>query len=98
MLAMSIGVRETSDGVEFEIRVVPRAAKTEIVGQMDGALKVRISAPPVDGAANAELVKLFAKTLGVARSNVEIVSGLASKAKLIRVMGVTAEAVRDALG
>lgn len=93
-----IAVVENKGSVEFQIRVVPRASKTEIVGEMDGAVKVRVSSPPVDGAANSELVRLFAKTLGVARSDVEIVSGLASKTKRIRVMGVTADAVQDALG
>ncbi len=93
-----IAVVENKGSVEFQIRVVPRASKTEIAGEMDGAVKVRVSSPPVDGAANSELVRLFAKTLGVARSDVEIVSGLASKTKRIRVMGVTADAVQDALG
>ena len=93
-----IGIVENKGSVEFQIRVVPRASKTEIVGEMDGAVRVRVSSAPVDGAANAELIKLFAKTLGVARSNVEIVSGLASKTKRIRVTGVTTEAVQDAFG
>ncbi len=93
-----IEIVENNGMAEFQIRVVPRASKTEIVGEMGGAVKVRVSSPPVDGAANAELIKLFAKRFGVAKSNVEIVSGLASKSKRIRVTGVTAEAVQDALG
>ncbi len=93
-----IDINELNGGVEFQIRVVPRASKTEIVGELAGAMKVRISSPPVDGAANAELVKLFAKTLGVAKSSVEIVSGQTSKAKRIRITGVTAEQMRTAVG
>lgn len=93
-----IAINEVSGAVEFQIRVIPRASKTEIVGEMAGALKVRVTSPPVDGAANAELVKLFAKTLGVAKSNVEIVSGQTSKTKRIRITGVTAEQMRNAVG
>lgn len=93
-----VEIEEVKNGVEFKLRVVPRASKTEIVGEMAGAVKVRVSSPPVDGAANAELVKLFAKRFGVAKSNVEIVSGQTSRAKRIRIIGVTAEQMRNALG
>lgn len=93
-----IEIRENSGGVVFSVRVVPRASKTEIVGEMEGAVKVRVASPPVDGAANENVTKLFARTLGVARSSVEIVSGHTSKAKQIRIDGVTAEEVRIALG
>lgn len=84
--------------VTFAVRVVPRASKTEIVGELDGAVKVRVASPPVDGAANAELIKLFAKKLGVAKSSVEIVSGQASRTKHLRITGVTVEQVRNAVG
>lgn len=73
--------------VTFNVRVVPRASKSEIVGEHDGALKVRIASPPVDGAANEELIRLLAKTFGVAKSTVEILSGLTSKLKQVRVEG-----------
>ena len=79
---------EKDDAVTFDVRVVTRASLSEIVGEHDGALKVRIAAPPVDGAANAELKKLLAKVFGVSRSQIEIISGLASKTKRIRVMSV----------
>ena len=69
--------------VRVTIRVVPRASKSEIVGMVDGVLKVRITAPPVDGAANAEIIKLFSKTFGVSRSDVTIVSGETSRNKRI---------------
>jgi len=71
----------------LDIRVIPRASKTQIVGMHDGALKVRIAAPPVDGAANAELVKLLAKAFGVSKSSIEIISGETSKTKRIRITG-----------
>ncbi|MGH9942071.1 MAG: DUF167 domain-containing protein [Pyrinomonadaceae bacterium] len=72
---------ETVGALAFEVRVVPRASKSEIVGEYDGALKVRVAAPPVDGAANAELVRTLAKALNVSPRAVEIVSGHASKTK-----------------
>ena len=80
------------------LQVVPRSSRSEIVGEHNGALKVRLASPPVDGAANAEAVKLLAKALGVARSAVTIVGGHASKAKQMRVNGVTAATARAILG
>lgn len=86
-----IEITEKDGAVTFAVRVVPRASRTEIAGEMDGALRVRISAPPVDGAANDEVIKFFAKRLGVSRSSVDIVSGHTSKSKLLRIYGITAE-------
>lgn len=83
-----IDVKESGGAVTFSVRVVPRASKTEIVGEHDGALKVRIAAPPVEGAANEELIKFFAKTFGVAKSSVEIVSGEQGRKKTVRIVGV----------
>jgi uncharacterized protein (TIGR00251 family) len=93
-----IVLSEKDGSVGFSVRVVPRASRSEIVGEHDGALKVRIAAPPVDGAANEELVKVLAKTLGVAKSSVEIAGGETSKTKQIRITGVTAAELRNRLG
>ena len=82
----------------FSVRVVPRSSRSEIVGEHDDAVKVRLSSPPIDGAANAELIRLFAKKLNVARSNISIVSGGTSKTKRLKVIGVTAEQLRNAIG
>ncbi len=71
--------------VVLSVSVVPRASKSEVVGELDGVLKVRIAAPPVDGAANKELIKVLAKKFGVAKSKVSVVSGLSSKNKRVRV-------------
>ncbi len=67
----------------FLVYVVPRASRSEIVGEHNGALRVRLAAPPVDGAANRELISLLAKSLSVSRSQVEIKSGHASKLKRV---------------
>jgi uncharacterized protein (TIGR00251 family) len=82
---------ENEDSLVFTIKVVPRASKSEIVGEMGGALKIRIASPPVDGAANAELVKLLAKTFGVSKSDVEIIGGETSKTKQIKINGAGGE-------
>ena len=73
------------------VRVIPRASKSEIVGEIEGSLKVKISAPPMDGAANEEVIKLLAKSFEVAKSALSIVSGATSKTKRVRVIGATPE-------
>jgi len=82
---------EKDGNLIFTARVVPRASKSEIVGELDGALKIRIAAPPVDGAANAELIKLLAKTFEVSKSEIEITSGQTSKTKQIKITNKTHE-------
>ena len=89
---------DRDNGIEFTVRVIPRSSRSEIVGEFDGAVKVRLSSPPVDGAANTELVKLFAKKLGVARSAIAIVKGETSRTKQLKADGVTAEKLRSVLG
>lgn len=69
------------------VRVVPRAARSGITGVHDGALKVRVNAPPVEGAANEELTRTLARALGVAPRAVEIIGGQTSKLKRVRVSG-----------
>lgn len=90
-----IDLTEKDGGVIFAVRVVPRASKSEIAGEYDKALKVRIASPPVDGAANAELTRFLARSFGVPRSAVEILSGHTAKAKQIRISGLTAAELRD---
>jgi len=86
-----INYSEKSCAIIFAVRVVPRASKSEIVGEHNGALKVRIASPPVDGAANAELIKVFAKFFDVSKSHVEIIGGQTSKTKQIKISNLTAE-------
>ena len=78
--------------------MVPRASKSEIVGELEGSLKLRIAAPPVDGAANQEVVRLLAKSLDVSRSSVSIVAGETSKTKRVRVVGITPERLLQLAG
>jgi uncharacterized protein (TIGR00251 family) len=86
---MMIDYSEKDGSLTFNVRVVPRASRSEIVGEHDGALRVRIAAPPVDGAANEELVRLLARKLRVSRGAIEITGGLTSKLKVITVTGVS---------
>jgi uncharacterized protein (TIGR00251 family) len=88
---------EKDNALIFSVRVAPRASKSEIVGEHDGALKVRIASPPVDGAANAELIKLLAKTFNVSKSEVEIVGGQTSKNKQIKISNVKSEKLPEIL-
>jgi uncharacterized protein len=76
----------------------PRAARTEIAGERDGAVLVRVTEPPVDGRANAALVKLIAKRVGVARGRVAVVGGERSRDKLLRVAGIEPAELRRSLG
>ena len=89
---------EEADSIAFNIRVVPRASKSEVVGELDGDLKVRIAAPPVDGAANEEIVKLIAKQFSRPRADVEIVRGEASRSKRVRVRGGTVKRLLELAG
>jgi uncharacterized protein len=78
------------DGVLLEVSVQPRASRSEIVGLHDGRLRLRIAAPPVDGAANAEVIAVLAKTLGVSKSQIDIVSGQTGRRKRVLVRGSVA--------
>lgn len=84
---------EKDDSVIFKVRVIPRASKNEIVGEYDEFLKVKLAAPPVDGAANKALVKILAKALGVSKSEVVILRGEMSKTKTIEVSKLTLNAL-----
>lgn len=76
------------------MRVIAQSSKSEIVGEHDGALKIRIAAPPVGGAANAELIKILAKHFGAAKSRIEILKGQTSKIKQIKIGGARATNLR----
>lgn len=77
-----------SAAVMLGVRVQPRASRNEAALQPDGSLKVRLTAPPVDGAANEALVKFLADTFSVSRSQVELVSGQTGRQKIVRISGI----------
>jgi hypothetical protein len=84
----------TADGVVLNIRVVPRASKTGVQGVLGNALKIRLQAPPVDGKANAALVKFLADTLGIAKSNITLLSGETGRVKRILIRSLEEDGVR----
>jgi len=89
---------ENDGALTFRVQVVPRASRSAIVGAHDASLRVRIAAPPVDGAANDELVRVLSKAFGVSKSSVEIIAGQTSKRKEVRVKGATPEVLRTLAG
>ena len=79
--------------IRFRVRVTPRASRSEVAGQQDGILRIRIAAAPVDGAANKELIRMLADTLMIPRSAISITAGHNSRIKEITVAGVNREAL-----
>ena len=90
-------ITSSDDGVRFRIKVVPGASRTRIAGELDGALKLAVAAPPEKGRANRQVLALLAATLGVRATQVRIETGRSSAYKLCSVSGVTAEQVHEAL-
>jgi uncharacterized protein (TIGR00251 family) len=80
------------------VRVQPRASRNEVVGWREGVLAIRLTAPPVEGAANRACRDLLAEALGVRRADVEMISGDKSREKRFRIEGLTAEEARQRLG
>src|SRR5271169_3932423 len=92
-----ISVRDTPSGATFQVKVHPRAKKNAITGEMGDALKVALTAPPVEGRANEACIVFFAEFLNVPRSSVTIAAGETSDNKLIRVRGLSASQVEAKL-
>jgi uncharacterized protein len=86
-------VTRTPDGVIFNIHVQPRASRCEICPPKDGELKLRLTSPPVEDAANKQCVELIAKALGIAKSRVAIKAGAKSRHKVVVVEGVEPESL-----
>jgi uncharacterized protein (TIGR00251 family) len=91
-------VERRGASIRVQVHVQPRASRSEVVGTHGAALKVRLLAPPVDGAANDALVALLAERLGVPRRAVRIVAGMSSRAKTVEIDGTTEAAVRALAG
>jgi uncharacterized protein (TIGR00251 family) len=82
-------IQQTPRGVTIDVRVIPRARRTTLEGERDGALLVRVSAPPVGDAANHQLIVVLAKALGVSRRQVQIVSGQKGRRKRVLVTAIS---------
>jgi len=87
---MQIPFRKTKDGVLIEVKVEPRSSKKGISGVMENALKVKLTAPPVGGAANEQLIEVISEATGIKKSSIRIVKGMSSKKKTVEIRGVSA--------
>jgi hypothetical protein len=92
-----IEIDDTPHGISFSVKVHPRAKKNTITGEVGGTLKLSLTAPPVDGKANAACIDFFAKLLKVPRSSISIAAGQTSRVKVIRVAGLSADYLRERL-
>lgn len=90
-------IAESTEGATLAVRVTPRAGRNEIAGVSEGMLRVRLTAPPVEGAANAALLDFLAKQLGLRRGQVILVSGQSARQKLIRITGLSAQEIKRRL-
>ena len=89
----SLKQKQTEISATFSVRIQPRSSKNGATRMEDGSLKIRLTAPPVDGAANEALVTFLSATLSVSKSQVEIVSGHTGRQKIIRISGVSEDDV-----
>ena len=94
---MGLRIEELPGAVQFAVRVSPRSSRDKVLGVHDGALKLALKAPPVDGEANAALIAFLAKGIGCPKRSVHIVQGESSRNKLIRVTAVTRRDVQNLL-
>jgi uncharacterized protein (TIGR00251 family) len=92
-----IPLHETSGGVTFAVKVQPRARRNAVVGELGDALKIALTAPPVDGRANEACTNFFASLLKLPRASITIASGQSSRNKIIRVVGISADELKRRL-
>jgi uncharacterized protein len=96
-MALPEFIHESSEGATVEVVVQPRASKNELTGIHKGILRVRLTAPPVEGEANKECLKFLAKVFGVPKSQLEVVRGHKSRHKMILMRGVVPESLQQSL-
>lgn len=90
-----LDIKETQNSVTFKVRLIPRSSRNAVLGEQEGALKIALSAPPVEGAANQALIKFLAEVLGVRKSAIKIMAGGKSKNKMVKVEGIKEVMVRN---
>ena len=94
---MAYGVKETPHGITLDVVIHPKSSRDEIVGMHGDALKIKLTAPPVDGKANAALIAFLAKKLGIAKSRITIIRGETSRRKTIHIAGIDVEHAKSLL-
>ena len=90
-------VLQEGEAVSLRVYLQPKASREGILGEADGVLKLRVTAPPVDGRANAACLRLLAKALGLHQSRLQIVSGQHARLKMVRIKNASAEVIRARL-
>ena len=90
-------IEDSPEGITFAVKLHPRARKNAVTGELGDALKLSLTAPPVEGKANAACIQFLATLLKVPRSSVTIASGLSSRRKVIRVLGLSADELQKRL-
>jgi len=88
---------KTEEGISLPVLVVPRSGKNEIAGLLEGRLKIKITTPPVGGAANRELITFLAKLLGINRSSICLQTGRKGKRKLLKIKGIDEQTLLEKL-
>jgi uncharacterized protein (TIGR00251 family) len=90
--------KDAKSGTAISVKVIPRAKKNEVAGLMgDGSVRIRITAPPVEGAANQALVEFLSQLMNIHKNQIEIVAGLSSERKLITLVGISPQSVEEIL-
>ena len=89
-----VNVRKLPDGCSFQVRVQPRARRNAVAGDIDGALKISLTAPPVEGRANEACIEFLAKLLKAPKSSFSIAAGATTRNKVIHVLGISADELR----
>jgi hypothetical protein len=95
---MPMAIENTDHGCRIRVHASPRASRTHVIGYYDERVKIQLAAPPVDGAANKELVRFLAKELGVPKSNVVLCAGATGKRKTVEVAGIDLATATTLLG
>jgi uncharacterized protein (TIGR00251 family) len=90
--------KDIDNGIEIKLWVQPRASKNKVIGPYSDSLKISITAPPVDGKANTEIIKFFSKALKISKSSIEILSGATGRNKRIKILGFTQDEFKEKLG
>jgi hypothetical protein len=83
-----INITEIPGGVRFEVKVQPRSSKNQVAGEQEGALKIKLTAPPVDGEANQALIAYLSDCFKVPKKNISLLKGDSSRHKLLEIIGV----------
>ena len=83
-----MSIQETQRGIRVEVKVTPRSSRNEVAGQSEGLVKIKLTAPPVEGEANQALISFLAEVCGVARKDITILRGETSRRKLVEIAGI----------